>query len=152
MGIVYEGYGNVLNHEAQTITCPVNIVGVMGKGLALAMRNRFSGLMEHYKNLCEDGNLYIGKVATYEVQNSDKQVLLFPTKEHWRSPSELEFVEEGLIYLSKNYKSLGITSLAIIPLGCGLGGLSYTKEVKALMYQYLNPLPIDVFLLHRNDI
>lgn len=153
MTIIYEGYGNVLNHDAQTITCPVNTVGVMGKGLALSMRNKFPKLLEYYKNLCVDGDLFIGKLKTFKIETGDeseKQVLLFPTKDHWKNDSDLSMIEEGLQYLANNYEKLGITSLAMVPIGCGCGNLNYSTEVKQLLFKYLDPLPIEVSILHRN--
>lgn len=152
MAIVFEGFGNVLTHRAQTVVCPVNTVAVMGAGLALAMRNRVRGLNEYYKGLCHTGRLTLGNCKIYEVpgDEEERQVLLFPTKGHWKDSSQLKNVEDGLKYLAKNYKELGITELAMIPLGCGLGGLDYLKDVRPLMVKYLDDLDIDVYLLHRD--
>lgn len=151
MAIVYEGFGNALTHKAQTITCPVNTVAVMGAGLALAMRNRIRGLNEYYKGVCHTGRLAVGRPCVYEVPGkSSKQVLLFPSKGHWKDDSTLEDIEEGLKYLAENYKEMGIEELAMIPLGCGLGKLDYLKEVRPLLVKYLDPLDIDVYLLHRD--
>lgn len=151
MAIVYEGFGNVLTHSAQTITCPVNTVAVMGAGLALAMRNRIRGLNDYYKGVCHTGKLAPGVCLTYGIPGKvGKQVLLFPTKGHWKEDSTIEDVEAGLQYLAKNYEELGITELAMIPLGCGLGKLDYEEQVKPLIMKYLDPLDIDVYLLHRD--
>lgn len=150
MPIVYEGFGNVLNHKAQTITCPVNTVGVMGAGLALFMRNRIPGLYDHYKYLCAKSSLMAGQCLVYKVPEQEKQVLLFPTKGHWKDNSKLEDIEAGLKDLALNATKLGITELAMVPLGCGLGNLDFTKQVKPLIYKYLDPLEIDIYLLHRN--
>lgn len=151
MPIVYQGFGNVLTHPSQTITCPVNTVGVMGAGLARAMRNRIQGLYTSYKVMCEEADLRIGKVTVYNIPGENKQVLLFPSKEHWKNDSKLEYIEEGLKDISSRYKELGITELAITPVGCGLGKLDFTKEVKPLLVKYLDPLDIDVYILHRDD-
>lgn len=149
MAIVYEGYGNVLNHPAQTITCPVNVVGAMGAGLALAMRNRIRGLNQHYKFLCEEGLIGIGKCAIFEIPDQEKQVLLFPTKAHWKDPSELEYIEEGLKDLAKRIDELKIDQLAIPAIGCGYGKLDYLKDVRPLIFKYLDPIDTDVYLLLR---
>jgi O-acetyl-ADP-ribose deacetylase (regulator of RNase III) len=152
MGVVFEGFGNIMNHKAQTITCPVNCVGVMGAGLAMTMRNRVVGLNEEYKKQCFNGVIGIGKVGVFDYEDIDKKVLLFPSKGHWKDNSNIKDIEEGLKDLVKVYKDLGITSLAMVPLGCGLGGLDYTKEVRPLLLKYLNELDIDVYILHRDDI
>jgi O-acetyl-ADP-ribose deacetylase (regulator of RNase III) len=149
MSIVYEGFGNILTHPAQTITCPVNTVSVMGAGLALAMRNRIRGLNDYYKGLCQLGKLSLGICAVYQDPLKDQQILLFPTKGHWKDDSLAENIASGLIYLTTHLEELKIHELAIPPLGCGLGKLDYTKDVKPLLEQYLEPLAIPVYILHR---
>jgi len=152
MGIVFEGFGNIMNHQAQTITCPVNCVGVMGAGLAMTMRNRVIGLNENYKKQCFSGDIGIGKVGIFIYEDKDKKVLLFPTKGHWKDLTDVKDIETGLKDLKSKYKKLGITSLAMIPLGCGCGGLDYTKDVRPLLLEYLNDFDIDVYILHRGDL
>ena len=139
----------------QTITNPVNCVGVMGKGLALTFKLRFPHHFFYYKSLCSTHRLRPGILATFEEE--DRNILLFPTKDHWRNPSRIEYIEEGLKYLAQNYKELGIQSLTLPPLsfdfvfsrfaspGCGLGGLN-VKDVSNLCQKYLEPLPIPVEL------
>lgn len=149
MPIIYEGYGNVLTHPAQTVTCPVNTVAIMGAGLALAMRNRIPGLHEYYKGLCHQGELVLGECRVYPIPKKHQQVLLFPTKGHWKEVSKKATINAGLTYLAQHYEELNIESLAMVPLGCGLGALDYTKTVKPLIIKHLEPLAIDVHLLHR---
>lgn len=150
MAIVYEGFGNVLTHKAQSLVCPVNVVGVMGAGLARAFRNRIPGLNGAYKHMCEEGILTLGKVTTYHIEGTHQQVLLFPTKGHWKDDSEVSYIEEGLQYLVKHYKELGITEIAMPPIGCGLGKLDYMEDVRPLIEQYLGPLEdLSVYLLLR---
>ena len=134
---------DIFSSTMQTIANPVNCVGVMGKGLALAFKLHFPHHFFYYKSLCSARRLSPGILATFEEKN--KNILLFPTKDHWRNPSRIEYIEEGLKYLVENYKELGITSLALPPLGCGLGGLK-TKDVLSLCQKYLEPLPIPVEL------
>lgn len=150
MAIVYEGFGNVLTHKAQTLVCPVNVVAVMGAGLARAFRNRYHGLNAEYKGMCESGELAIGKVNVFPIAESEQQILLFPSKGHWREDSQISYIEEGLQDLVKNYKTYGITSIAIPPVGCGLGKLDYTEDVKPLLMQYLDPIKdLEVYILLR---
>lgn len=153
MSIVFEGFGNILTHKAQTITVPVNVVGVMGAGLALAISNRRPDINPQYKKLCNSGAVAVGRCACITSKNSEKDkknILLFPTKAHWKEPSSVKIIESGLKHLVENYKELGITSLALPALGCGLGQLDYIKDVRPLMVKYLDPLDIDVYILLRN--
>jgi O-acetyl-ADP-ribose deacetylase (regulator of RNase III) len=149
MAIIYEGFGNLLTHPAQTIICPVNTVGVMGAGLALAMRNRIRGLNDFYKIQCNTGKLVAGICINYPIPNKEQQILLFPTKEHWKDNSTVELVESALIYLTTNLELLNIKQIALPPIGCGLGKLDYTKHLKPLITKYLEPLAIEVSVLHR---
>lgn len=149
MSIVSEEFGNVLTHQGQTIVCPVNTVGVMGTGLARAMRNRVGGLFSYYKRLCQTGELRIGRPVPFKINGKEQQVLLFPTKEMWKDNSELSYIEESLKYIAENYKEMGISELIMIPVGCGMGNLDYTKEVRPILYQYLDNLPFDTYILHR---
>lgn len=150
MSIVYEGFGNVLTHGAKTLVCPVNVVGVMGAGLARAFRNRVPGLNQFYKQACEVGDIAIGKVLVYPIPNTDQQVLLFPTKGHWKDPSEVSYVQEALEDLAKRHGELDIQALAMPPVGCGLGKLDYQKDVFPLIEEHLGDVPgVDVYILLR---
>lgn len=135
--------GNIFNSEFQTITIPVNTVGVMGKGLALEAKNRYSDLFFHYRKLCQQQELKIGRPQIY--RGEEKWFLLFPTKGHWRESSTLAGIEQGLQWVLEHYRVEGITSLAVPALGCGLGGLPWPK-VSCLMYHYFSQMQIPVSL------
>lgn len=147
MAIVYEGEGDLFKSECQVITVPVNTVGVMGKGLALAFKLKYPDLFKVYRELCRSKELRVGVPYLYR-QGSDRDVLLFPTKMHWKDPSRLEWIEEGLDYVYDTYEELGIESLALPPLGCGNGGLDYLLDVRPVIYQCLDDsdLPVEVLL------
>jgi len=149
--IVYEGEGSLFDTRLQTITAPVNTVGVMGNGLALAMKERVRGLFDFYKDLCDRGELVVGKPVVYKL-NAKHQVLLFPTKKHWKDPSKPEYLTEGLDHLVTHYKEMGITELGLPPLGCGYGKLDYIKFVRPLLYEKLGEidLPVSIYLYNRN--
>ena len=110
--------GDILNSKAQTLVNTVNTVGVMGKGVALAFRERFPDMFEDYRKRCELGQVKLGKPYLYRRPELP-WILNFPTKEHWRSVSRLEDIIQGLKYLKERYREWGIKSLAVPPLGCG---------------------------------
>jgi O-acetyl-ADP-ribose deacetylase (regulator of RNase III) len=133
---------DLFGSPAQTLVNPVNTVGVMGKGLALAFRRRFpGGLFADYVRVCRTRELRVGTL--YLWRGSTPWVLCFPTKTHWRLPSQLGYVEEGLRCFASTYQALGITSAAFPLLGCGCGGLD-PGAVRRLLAHYLDPLPIEV--------
>ena len=135
--------GDIFDSPAQVIVNTVNTVGVMGKGLALSFKNRYPDMFEIYKKVCEKHQLTIGKLMLH--QEADHWILLFPTKENWRNPSKLEYIEKGLMKFINSYAEKHITSIAFPKLGCGNGELDWNL-VKPLMERYLKPLPIDVYI------
>lgn len=135
--------GNIFDSPAQVIVNTVNTVGVMGKGLALSFKQRYPDMFKKYRVMCEKHQLTVGKLMLcYEP---DHWILLFPTKENWRNPSKLEYLEKGLIKFVNTYADKNITSIAFPKLGCGNGELSW-DDVRPLMEKYLKPLPIDVYI------
>lgn len=137
--IYYVKGGDLLKSNAQVLVNPVNTVGVMGKGLALAFRELYPEMYNNYVTLCKNG-FHTGQLFIWRGK-----VLLFPTKEHWRNSSKYEYIEQGLKKFVANYARLGINSIAFPKLGCGCGGLKWS-EVKPLMEQYLGQLPITVYI------
>ena len=99
-------------------------------------------MYREYMAMCERGHIRPGKPYYYEDAEGNS-VLNFPTKDHWRSPSKLSYIIDGLQWFRDNYDKLGLTSIAFPPLGCGNGGLSW-NVVGPLMYQYLHDLAIDI--------
>lgn len=139
--------GDILNSNMQTIINTVNCVGVMGKGLALAFKQAYPEMFKDYKKKCDQKEVKIGRPYLFKISDS-RWILNFPTKDDWRKDSKIEYVEAGLKYLAENYNSLGITSLAVPPLGCGNGGLDWEAEVFPLVKQYLLALnmPMEVYI------
>lgn len=135
--------GDIFESPAPVIVNPVNCVGVMGKGLALEFKKRFSAMYTEYLKLCTQGKVNIGSLNL--VHDGFTAILLFPTKNHWRNPSRLEDIEEGLKAFCDQYDEMEIDMIAFPKLGCGCGGLEW-EDVKALMAKYLAPLPIDVLI------
>jgi O-acetyl-ADP-ribose deacetylase (regulator of RNase III) len=144
MTIIYT-QGDILKDISQAIVIPVNTVGVPGAGLAQAWAKRDPDAAKLYKALCKLERIKIGEVAT--ITTADSQWILFPTKEHWKDPSKIEWIEDGLVHLCQMIKDLQLKSIAIPALGCGLGGLDW-EDVKPLMQAYLLQIriPITIYL------
>ena len=110
--------GDIFQSNAQVITNTINCVGVMGKGLALAYKKKYPAMFSDYKARCDKGDVNPGQPYLWEDEKT--QILNFPTKRHWKQNSLLSDVEEGLKYLAEKYAQMGISSLALPPLCCGL--------------------------------
>ena len=120
---------NLLDSDADVLVCTVNMVGVMGKGLALEVKRRWPEIENSYQLAIENGDLAIGRVWASRVGDlfDDKLILLFPTKKHWKNPSRMSYINEGLESLVSWISNNNIKSIAIPPLGCGNGGLSWLE-------------------------
>lgn len=134
--------GNIFESKCNTIVNTVNCVGVMGKGIAFEFKKRYPDMYLDYVQKCHDKVVRLGKPYLYENMVG-KSILNFPTKNHWRSPSKLSYIIEGLDWFINNYERLGIKSIAFPPLGCGNGGLTW-NIVGPIMYQKLCNLPIEI--------
>lgn len=127
--------------KCSTIVNTVNCVGVMGKGIALEFKKRYPEMFMDYVLKCDRGEVKPG--IPYVYQDNEVSILNFPTKDHWRSPSRLLYVTDGLNWFVENYEKYGIDSIAFPPLGCGNGGLTWSV-VGPVMYQNLCKLPINI--------
>ncbi len=133
--------GDLFASRAQTLVNTVNCVGVMGKGVAEQFKQRFPAMFDDYKARCDRKGVRLGEPYLYR-DLSGLQIVNFPTKDHWRSPSRITDIECGLDYLAAHAAGWKIASLALPPLGCGNGGLEWA-EVGPLIYRKLHDLPID---------
>lgn len=135
--------GDIFSSPAQVLVNTVNTVGVMGKGIALEYKKRYPEMFNQYKLQCDRHKLVVGKLILW--YGIDHWILQFPTKEHWRNPSKLEYIERGLMTFVNKYADYNISSIAFPKLGCGNGELDW-NQVKPLMEKYLKNLPIDVYI------
>lgn len=134
--------GNLFESPAHTLVNTVNCVGVMGKGIAAEFKKRYPAMFKDYTNRCNIGQVKLGE-PYYFSDLLGTSIINFPTKQHWRSVSRLQDIEDGLRYFTEHYQEWDVQSVAFPPLGCGNGGLDW-EDVGPLMYAYLSALPIPV--------
>ena len=129
---------------ATVLVNTVNTEGVMGKGIAREFKQIYPEMFREYQTLCERGLFDVGKLHWYKTAN--KWVLNFPTKKHWRRPSEVEYIRTGLKRFVATYHEQGVTAVSFPQLGCGNGELDWDTQVQPLMEEYLSDLPITIFV------
>ena len=149
--------GDIFDSDAEAFVNPVNCVGVMGKGLALKFKILYPDNFNAYKIMCDKGMLKPGYVITHtinqnryegsEYNGNPKYIINFPTKDHWKDPSTLEYIESGLKALINIVDKNNIKSVAVPPLGCGLGGLNW-DDVNKLFHQYLKDVDSVDFIIY----
>lgn len=133
--------GNLLDADVEALVNTVNTVGVMGKGIALMFKERFPANMTAYAKACKDGQVQTGRVFVTETGElmGPRWIVNFPTKQHWRAKSRMEWIIDGLADLRRFIEDYQVRSIAIPPLGAGNGGLKWT-EVKPRIDQALGDL------------
>lgn len=144
--------GNLFDAKVEALVNTVNTAGVMGKGLALQFKKAFPENSKAYEAACKRGEVQIGKMFVFDAGGIvlPRYVINFPTKKHWRSPSKLEYVEQGLANLIEVIRDRQIRSIAVPPLGAGLGGLDWSK-VRALIERRLADLAdVEVLVFEPN--
>lgn len=120
--------GNLLEADVEAVVNTVNTVGVMGKGIALMFKERFPENFKAYARACERKEIELGRmfVTKSPELNGPRWIINFPTKGHWRYPSQIGWIEKGLVDLRRVLVENGIRSIAIPPLGSGNGGLEWS--------------------------
>lgn len=134
--------GNLLVADTEALVNTVNCVGYMGKGIALQFKQAFPDNFAAYQKACRAHEVKPGRMFIFETGSmvNPRYIINFPTKRHWRGKSRLEDIESGLKALIADVERLGIRSIAVPPLGSGLGGLDW-KVVRPLIEQAFAALP-----------
>jgi O-acetyl-ADP-ribose deacetylase (regulator of RNase III) len=142
--------GNLLDAPVEALVNTVNTVGVMGKGIALMFKEVFPNNFRAYEHACKHDEVRVGRMFVTQTAafKGPRWIINFPTKQHWRSPSKIEWITEGLQDLRRVVEELGIRSIALPPLGAGNGGLDWRdvrpeveralgdlKDVEILVYE-----------------
>lgn len=140
--------GDLLAADVEALVNAVNTVGVMGKGLALQFKKAFPANFKAYAAACKRGDVEIGKMFVFDAGSAatPRFIINFPTKKHWRAPSTLAYVEQGLDDLVDVVRERKIRSVAIPPLGCGLGGLDWQAVRPRIQKKLIVLADVDVLL------
>jgi O-acetyl-ADP-ribose deacetylase (regulator of RNase III) len=133
--------GNLLEASVEALVNTGNEVGVMGKGIALMFRKRFPDNARLYMEAGKAGQARVGRMLVTPAGELFPQwIIHFPTKKHWRNPSRIEWVREGLADLVRVVREHGIRSIALPPLGCGNGGPDW-QHVRPMIESAFADLP-----------
>lgn len=140
--MIEEARGNLLRADVDALVNTVNTVGVMGKGIALQFKRAYPEMFHAYVSACKAGEVEIGKMHVWHTGSlsGPRFVINFPTKRHWRAPSRMEYVTDGLEDLVRVIREEGIESIAVPPLGAGNGGLEWSM-VRPRISSALDALP-----------
>lgn len=140
--------GDILTADAEALVNTVNCVGIMGRGIALQFKKAFDNNFKAYAAACKAGQVQPGTMFVYDLNRlyNPRFIINFPTKRHWRNKSRIEDIQTGLSDLIRVVQQHHIQSIAIPPLGCGLGGLRW-DDVKPLIIEAFQAVPeVTVYL------
>jgi O-acetyl-ADP-ribose deacetylase (regulator of RNase III) len=131
--------GDMLEADVEALVNAVNTKGVMGKGIALQFKKAYPAMFKAYHKACRVGEVQTGKMHTFDrgVSECPRYIINFPTKAHWRLPSKIEYIQDGLSALVLEVKHNAIQSIAIPALGCGLGGLEWDEVFPMIQTAFL---------------
>ncbi|WP_017305239.1 macro domain-containing protein [Spirulina subsalsa] len=134
--------GDILKADTEAIVNTVNCVGIMGRGIALQVKKAFPENFKAYAAACKVNQVQLGQMFVYDLNclYNPRFIINFPTKRHWKNKSQIADIKTGLIDLLRVVKKQQIRSIAIPPLGCGLGGLNW-DDVKPLIIEAFQSVP-----------
>jgi len=141
--------GDILKEDAEALVNSVNCVGIMGRGIALQFKNAFPENFKSYASACKRNEIQPGRMFVFETGQltNPRYIINFPTKRHWRGKSRIEDIDAGLVALAEEIRLRNIRSIAIPPLGSGLGGLDWSEvrpRIEAALREFSN-LKVDIY-------
>jgi O-acetyl-ADP-ribose deacetylase (regulator of RNase III) len=147
--MIEQTHGDLLMADAEALVNAVNCVGVMGKGIALQFKKAFPENFKAYEAACRREEVKPGRMFVFETGQmfNPPYIINFPTKRHWRGKSRYEDIESGLKALVREVRQRKIRSIAVPPLGSGLGGLQWSR-VKAMIEAAFEEMPDVVVKLY----
>lgn len=138
---------DITRSTADCLVNTVNCVGVMGKGVALAFKNAFPAIMAPYQSACRRGAIRPGTTKLLPLHLTDGRPAFWAamaTKNHWRDPSQLAWIEPALVELAAAARAAGVRSIAIPPPGCGNGGLDW-RVVEPIVLRVLADFDLEIY-------
>lgn len=145
-------HGNMFDVPANIRINTVNCVGAMGAGVALAFKKKYPDMYKDYKKSCDTGKIRPGQPHIWDNHDLCEKITIinFPTKDHWKDPSQYQYIEDGLRWLRNFLKKHGTVTVTLPALGCGHGGLDW-HVVKNMITQYLSDLNAEILVFEPGD-
>ena len=144
--------GNIFNSDVEAIVNTVNCVGVMGRGIALQFKKHYPDNFNAYVLACKRNEVVPGKMFIFELDQltAPKYIINFPTKRHWRGASRIEDIEAGLANLKEVILERQISTIALPPLGAGLGGLDWNVVREKITTELSQLYNVDITVFEPN--
>lgn len=141
--MIIESKGSMFGKGHEALVCPVNMVGAMGKGLALYFRDTVPGLRNFHRKCCQENRF--SKFESVVFPTPSVKVILFPSKIHWENPSKLDWINKALMKFKELCEREGIMDVGMPAVGCGNGELAF-EDVRFLIYHHFENSAIRIHL------
>jgi len=141
--MIHTATGDLFESHCDALVNPVNCVGVAGRGLAAQFRTRYPDDIAAYSNAGRNGRIHTGEMFTTCVNRLTPTIVHFPTKDHWRYPSQMNYITDGLVALRRTITQHQFETIAVPALGCGHGGLRW-DEVRDAIRTILEDLDVRI--------
>jgi len=145
--------GDFFEFDADIMVNTVNCVGVMGAGVALAFKKRFPEMFNDYVVQCSSGIIRPGSPSVWiqkDMISKEIEIINFPTKDHWKKPSEYHYIDDGLKWLSTYLENKSGKVVTLPALGCGHGGLDWNR-VRDMISDRLENSPAHIYVFEPYD-
>ncbi|WP_186151646.1 macro domain-containing protein [Burkholderia gladioli] len=145
--------GDFFEFDADIMINTVNCVGVMGAGVALAFKKRFPEMFGDYVEKCRSGDIRPGSPSVWiqrDMISKEIEIINFPTKDHWKNPSEYHYIDDGLKWLSTYLENKSGKIVTLPALGCGHGGLDWGR-VRPMISDRLKNSPAHIYVFEPDD-
>lgn len=117
--------GNLLDVTSGIIVHGCNAQGVMGSGIALAVKQKYPGAYEIYKSIYEANSLFLGDIAWYEVTHGKLFIANAVTQEKYGRDGKRYVNYAAIVQCFKEAISTAYScryDLHFPCIGAGLGG------------------------------
>lgn len=115
---------------------------VMGAGIAKYCRDNYEGIDKYLGTIVTSYGNHVYAAGTHYDKNrhtaiQNVTVISFPTKHHFKDPSNIGLIRRSCQELKQIADNLGLQKIYLPAPGCGLGGLDYKTEVRPVLQEEL---------------
>jgi O-acetyl-ADP-ribose deacetylase (regulator of RNase III) len=125
-----ENVGDLFTSTADAIGHGVNVDGLMGGGIAAVFRDRFPTMHGAYRALCDHGSLSPGQVMPWD--DGSRWVYNIASQCRPGADARLDWLRSGVTAAVAHAEAIGLRSIALPRIGCGIGGLRWDDVLPAL--------------------
>lgn len=129
-----------------------NTQGAMGKGIALRFKQYYPEMYKEYRILCANRKFLLGMIFPWQDPKTGMWVYNLATQEWTGACAKVEYIRESLSKAIKHAEEHNLKSLAMPLVGCGLGGLSWDKDVHPVVQEAASKTSVLLVIYQYRDV